>query len=120
MSRKVVVIGASPNESRYSYMATSVLRDNGFDVYPLGIRAGEIGSSAILLDRPVLEEIDTVTMYVGPRIQVDWFDYIRALKPKRVIFNPGTENSSVYNELDQLGIAYEEACTLVLLNRGAF
>ena len=101
-------------------MATSVLRDKGFEVFPLGIRNGNIGSSEIITTRPSVENVDTVSMYVGPGRQADWMDYIKELKPKRVVFNPGTENPAIYATLDQLGIASEEACTLVLLNRGVF
>lgn len=101
-------------------MATSVLRDKGFEVYPLGIRQGDIGSSEIILDRPVLNDVDTVTLYVGPGRQADWLDYIKGLSPKRVVFNPGTENEAVYSDLEGVGIAHEEACTLVLLSRGVF
>ncbi|WP_306639524.1 CoA-binding protein [Sanyastnella coralliicola] len=117
---RTVVIGASPNPGRYSYIATERLKEYGEEVFPIGIRDGHIGGDKIITTRPLLENIDTVTLYVGPRNQSSWFDYILQLAPKRVIFNPGTENEELYRILEENGIKYEIACTLVLLSTGSY
>jgi len=115
----VLVIGASPNESRYSNIATKMLTDYKHVVYPYGIRNGEIDGLKIELEWPD-QEFDTVTMYVGPQLQDQYIQPIINLKPKRVIFNPGTENEAFYPALGKAGIEYEEACTLVLLRTGQY
>jgi len=115
----VLVIGASPNEKRYSFIATQMLQEYGHQVYPYGIRKGMIGDSEIQLEWPNAY-FDTITMYVGPDLQESYFQPVIDLKPKRVIFNPGTENSLFYEKLTENGIAYEEACTLVLLRTEQF
>lgn len=117
--KKTVVIGASPNPQRYAYVATERLRNHGHNVVPVGLREGKIGETPILKDFPEIDDVDTVTLYVGPRHQDYWKDYIYALKPRRVIFNPGTE-SDFENELEKKGIETLEACTLVLLSTGEF
>lgn len=114
--KRTAVIGASPNPSRYSYEATKRLNSYGETVFPIGIRSGHIGSLDILTDRPALEDIHTVTLYVGPQHQADWIDYILSLQPKRVIFNPGTENPEFEDLLRQQGIEAERSCILVLLS----
>ncbi len=117
---KTVVIGASPNASRYSNRAVNNLLDKNHEVIPLGIREGEIAGLKIITDRPDLQDVHTVTMYVGAKIQPEWYDYIIELNPKRVIFNPGTENSEFENMLSDKGIEVLENCTLVLLSLGHF
>ncbi len=118
-SKKTVVIGASPNPARYAYIATTRLNRAGHDVIPVGLRTGQIGDIQILKDFPEIKDVDTVTLYVGPKNQDYWKEYIYSLKPKRVIFNPGTE-SEFENELFEKGIETEEACTLVLLSNGGY
>lgn len=115
-NKPTVVIGASPNTDRYSYKATISLQKNGHTVFPVGLRNGNINGLNILTDKPVLENIDTVTLYVGPDNQPFWYDYIFSLKPKRIIFNPGTENPEFEKMATDRGIRTEEACTLVLLS----
>lgn len=112
---KTVVIGASPNPDRYSFQATMRLVEFGEDVIPIGMRMGEIGGLQIITERPNLKDVDTVTLYVGPNNQPSWYDYIISLKPRRVIFNPGTENPTFSAMLAASGIQSEIACTLVLL-----
>jgi|SRR5690554_6418742 len=114
-SKKTVVIGASSNPSRYAYVATNRLKQAGHEVVPVGLRTGMIGDVEIHKDFPEIEDVDTVTLYVGPKNQDYWKDYIYSLNPKRVIFNPGTE-SEFQNELEARGIEATEACTLVLLS----
>ena len=118
--RNVVVIGASPNATRYSFMATERLLNHGYTVFPIGLREGKIEGLDIITSRPQVSDIDTVTLYVGPQNQPAWEDYIISLKPQRVIFNPGTENHAFESKLQANGIEAEEACTLVLLSLGEF
>ncbi len=118
-TKKTVVIGASPNPSRYAYVATNRLKSAGHEVVPVGLRDGEIGGISILKDFPKIDDVDTVTLYVGPKNQEYWKEYIFSLSPKRVIFNPGTE-SDFEQELEAKGIETEEACTLVLLSTGEY
>ncbi|MES2134431.1 MAG: CoA-binding protein [Bacteroidota bacterium] len=115
-NKPTVVIGASPNTERYSYKATISLQKNGHTVYPVGIQKGDINGLSIFTDKPALENIDTVSLYVSPANQPFWYDYILSLKPKRILFNPGTENPEFEKMATDKGIQVEEACTLVLLS----
>ena len=115
-NKPTVVIGASSNTDRYSYKATDSLQKHQHTVYPIGIKSGKINDLDIIIDKPPLENIDTVTLYVGPDNQKDWMDYIFSLNPKRIIFNPGTENSEFEKLATSKGIEATEACTLVLLS----
>jgi predicted CoA-binding protein len=96
------------------------LQRHGHEVIPVGLRQGTIGKVDIRTDRPEIENVDTVTLYVGPQNQESWFEYILSLSPKRVILNPGTENAELINTLDDNDIKWEEACTLVLLTIGSY
>lgn len=118
--KKTVVIGASPNPGRYSYIATQRLKAAGEDVYPIGVREGYIGADKIITDRPLIEDVHTISLYVGPANQASWEDYVLMLSPKRVIFNPGTENDAFQRKLEIAGIESEIACTLVLLTMGSY
>ena len=117
---KVLVYGASTNPSRYAYIATELLLQNGHDVSLVGIKIGEVLGLTIQQDQPLLQDIDTVTLYVGPANQEGLYDYLKSLAPRRVIFNPGTESPELERELEKVGIQTEEACTLVLLHTGQF
>src|SRR6478752_3372528 len=116
MNKTTAIIGASPRTDRYAYLATERLVKHGHKVYPIGIHAGKIGLETIITDKPQLTDVDTVTLYVGPQNQAAWFDYIYSLHPKRIIFNPGTENPEFEAEATKKGIECVEACTLVLLS----
>jgi predicted CoA-binding protein len=120
MNKKTVVIGASDNPERYSYKATIALQKHNHEVIPIGIRKGIINGLEIIMDKPVISDIDTVTLYVGPQNQDAWKEYILSLKPKRVIFNPGTENSEFEKQLLEHSIEPVEACTLVMLSIGNY
>jgi predicted CoA-binding protein len=113
--KKTVVIGVSPNQRRYSNIATLRLLENNHEVVPLGIKNGKIGALDIILERPNLTDVDTVTMYIGKRLQPDWYNYILELNPMRVIFNPGTENGELAQLLLESKIDVVENCTLVML-----
>ncbi len=118
--KKTLILGASTNPSRYGYIATSRLKKYGHEVIPLGIREGEIEGTPILLGQPVFEDVDTVTLYLNPKRQEEYYDYILSLKPKRIIFNPGTENPALVSLAKQNGIETEIACTLVMLSIGDY
>lgn len=117
---RTLLIGASTNPERYAFKAARSLRQHGHEIILLGIKAGQIDEQPILTGRPVLSDIDTVTLYVGPQHQADWYDYVLTLKPRRVIFNPGTENAEFEALLLKNNIEANEACTLVLLSIGAY
>lgn len=117
--KKTLVIGASPNPSRYAYLATQMLQEYGHEVIPFGLKKGQIGDLEIVTERPN-EAFDTVTLYLGPQNQEPVYDYILGLKPKRVIFNPGTENPAFEARLEAAGIQALQACTLVLLRTHQF
>ena len=117
---KVLVIGASNNLSRVSYRAILLLRAQEFEVVAIGREEGRIGDVNILTDQPDLDDIDTITLYINPRIQKRYYNYLISLSPRRVIFNPGTENKELTKLLQHHGIKAEEACNLVLLSTGQF
>ncbi|HEU4716718.1 MAG TPA: CoA-binding protein [Bacteroidia bacterium] len=117
---KNVVIGASENPERYSNRAVRSLKSHGKEVVAVGIHEGEIDGIKIRTDRPQLTDVDTVTMYVGPKNQPAWYDYILSLKPKRIIFNPGAENPEFEKIAKENGIEVVEACTLVMLSIGNY
>ena len=116
MKKKTLVIGASEKPARYSYKAITKLTEYGHSVEALGLRNGEVAGITFKTGEPKLEDIDTIAMYVGPARQPSFYDYIVGLKPKRILFNPGTENPEFYEIAKQNGIEVEEACTLVLLS----
>jgi uncharacterized protein len=118
--KKTVVLGATTNPERYANIATLRLLKYGHDVVPVGVRAGQIGDVDIVVGQPDVEDVDTVTMYLGAARQPEYYDYILRLRPKRIIFNPGAENPELETLAQGAGIATEEACTLVLLSIGAY
>lgn len=116
MKKKTLVIGASTNPSRYSFRAIQQLIVHGHQVLALGNKEGEVSGVKISIEKVMFENIDTVTLYLNKENQVSYYDYIIALNPKRVLFNPGTENPEFQKLLTKNNIAFEEACTLVLLS----
>lgn len=120
MSKKTVVIGASENPERYSYKATIALQRHHHEVIPVGIKDGIINGLGIIKGKPSVSNVDTVTLYVGPKNQSEWIEYVLSLKPKRVIFNPGTENPVFEQLLRKNNIEALEACTLVMLSIGNY
>ncbi|MEY5048437.1 MAG: hypothetical protein RLZZ175_1796 [Bacteroidota bacterium] len=120
--KRTLVIGASTNPERYSFKAANLLLKHGHEVELYGIKNGEILGNKFITDLTVLpkNEIDTVTLYVGPQNQEQWTDFILKVNPKRIIFNPGTENVDLWNIASKAGIFCEEACTLVLLNSNQY
>ncbi len=118
--KKTIVLGASPNPERYSYKAVALLSYFGYELIAQGIRKGSINKIEIVSGKPKLDDIHTVTLYIGSKKQVDYYDYILSLKPKRIIFNPGTENPELYKLTQNNGIEVVENCTLVMLNSGLY
>ena len=118
--KKTVVIGASDNSERYAYKAVERLAAHAHTVIPVGLRKGTINGLEIQTARPVPDGVDTVSLYVGPQNQPAWESYILNLKPKHIIFNPGTENPDFEATARQAGIEVTEACTLVLLSLNAY
>ena len=118
--KKTLIIGASPDESRYAYKAAHMLKRFNHDIVNVGIKKGEV--AGVVIEKPVVihEDIDTITLYIGPDLQAQYHDYILQTKPRRVIFNPGTENPELEALLMQNDIEPVEACTLVLLSTGQY
>ncbi len=113
--KKTLVIGASLNPNRYSNLAINRLIEKNIEVVAIGLREGEVAGVKIVTEKSPFKNIHTVTIYLNSKRQQDYYDYILSLKPKRVIFNPGTENEEFYKILEENNIKYEVACTLVLL-----
>ncbi len=118
--KKTVVLGASENPHRYSYLAIDKLNKYGHPVVAIGKQAGRVGATNIETGMPEVKDVDTVTLYLNPRLQEQYYDYIISLKPKRLIFNPGAENEALFDLAKSKGIYPVEACTLVLLSTGQY
>lgn len=118
--KKTLVLGASSNPSRYSYLAIKRLKAHGHEVVAIGKRAGNVDDVSIVTEQPAMEDIHTVTLYLNPANQKPYYDYIASLKPKRIIFNPGTENDELERKMLQKGANTLEACTLVMLSTGQY
>ena len=118
--KKTVVLGASPNPVRFSHKAVKSLLRHDQEVVAVGFREGLIAEQEILVGMPPIEDVDTVSIYIGSSRQSDYYDYIFSLKPRRVIFNPGTVNPEFMGRLKQAGIEPIAECMLVLLNEGDY
>lgn len=118
--KKTLVLGASENPERYSYRAVEKLKANGHEVIAVGIKPGNINATLIHSDKKIFIGIDTISLYVGSKNQSEWIDYIFSLNPKRIIFNPGTENAELEQIAKNKGIVTEIACTLVMLSLGNY
>jgi predicted CoA-binding protein len=119
-SKKTLVIGASENPSRYSYLAVNKLKNYGHPVEAIGKRKGIVNSIEIVTGTPPLKDINTVTLYLNPTNQQPYYDYILSLNPKRIIFNPGTENPELAALARESNIEAIEACTLVMLSTNQY
>ena len=119
--KKTLVIGASLNSQRYSNMAIKMLVEYNHEVKAFGLKKGEINGVKVEVEiEKVREEFHTITLYLNPLNQKPYYSFILDINPKRVIFNPGTENEEFQNLLDHAGIIWEESCTLVLLRTGQY
>jgi predicted CoA-binding protein len=114
-NKPTLIIGATPNPARYAYIATEMLLEYDYPVTLFGIKKGNVGDLPILNEWPKDQSFDTITMYINPRIQENYIDDILALNPKRIIFNPGTENPKLEKLARAQNIVALNACTLVLL-----
>lgn len=119
-NKKTLVIGASTNPERYSYKAIAMLTQNGHSVLAIGQKSGDVAGIKIQTKAIPLKNIETITLYLNPIRQRDYYNYIVEAKPKRVIFNPGTENPEFYQLLQLNNIKIEVACTLVLLSTNQY
>ena len=124
-SKKTLILGATPNPTRYAYLAAERLTNRKHEIVPVGIKQGEVFGHQIEhqtenKELSIHDDIDTVTLYVGVRNQPEWYNYILQTKPKRIIFNPGTENPELMKMAREEGIKVEVACTLVMLNTGQY
>ena len=119
-TKKTLVLGASDNPQRYSYLAVNRLRGKGHPVVAIGKKTAKVGEVNIDTEKKDFPEVDTVTLYLNPRLQEQYYEYILSLHPKRIIFNPGAENPALERLAIENGIEPMEACTLVLLSTGQY
>ena len=119
-NKKTLVLGASDNPSRYSYLAIQRLRNRDHPVVAIGRRNTKVADVNITTDKEPITGIDTVTLYLHPLHQQEYYDYILSLNPKRIIFNPGSENDVLARLAKEKNISTMEACTLVLLSTGQY
>ncbi|MGQ2982083.1 CoA-binding protein [Flavobacterium sp.] len=115
-AKKTLVMGASTNPGRYSYKAIKMLQRYGHPVVAVGRKEEDLDGLKIEKEQVMFDGVDTVTLYLNPMNQRQYYDYIVSLAPGRVIFNPGTENPELFELLKKNGIEIEVACTLVMLS----
>jgi predicted CoA-binding protein len=120
MKKKTLVLGASTKPERYSYKAIKMLRSRSHPVTAIGMRQGKVDDVEIVNEMLPIKDLDTVTMYLSPINQEPYYQYLVDLKPKRVIFNPGTENFDLMKVLKDNDIAVTSYCTLVLLSTDVY
>lgn len=118
--KKTLVLGASDNPSRYSYLAVQRLRNHGHPVVAIGRKSSIVADVNIGTEKNPYTDIDTVTLYLNPQHQQEYYDYIISLHPRRIIFNPGTENEELEQLAEKNNIKTIEACTLVLLSTNQY
>jgi uncharacterized protein len=120
VAKKTVVLGASENPSRYSYLAVRKLTNHNHPVVAIGRRKGKVGDIHIETDHLPVSDVHTVTLYLNPKNQQEYYDYILSLQPSRIIFNPGTENDELIQSAKENGIEPVLGCTLVMLSIGNY
>ncbi len=118
--KETLVLGATPDSSRYANLAANRLVRSGHSIVNVGIKSGEVAGVEIEKPEAVHSDIDTITLYLGPQNQPPLYEYILATNPKRIIFNPGTDNSELKRMAKEKGIETLSACTLVMLSTGEF
>lgn len=118
--KKTILLGASENPARYSYLAVQKLASLHHPVIAIGRKQGKIGNIPIITDKPAMSDADTVTIYLNQLHQKEYYNYILSLHPKRIIFNPGAENNELFDLAKTNGIEPVEACTLVMLSTGQY
>ncbi len=120
MSKKTLVLGASDNPERYSFLAINRLKAAGHDVIGIGKQKATVAGVEIQTEQTSIKDLHTITIYLNPLHQKNYYDYILSLKPKRIIFNPGTENEELAQLALKQNIQPVEACTLVMLSTGQY
>ena len=120
VSKKTLVLGASTNPARYSFMAINKLRRYGHEVVAIGLRPGRVSDVDFHVDHPEIDNLDTITLYLNANNQKPYYDYILEQNPVRLIFNPGAENGELKKLAKEKGIKTQDACTLVLLSTGQY
>ena len=118
--KKTLVLGASPNPIRFSHKAVKSLVRHGHEVVPIGNKEGDIMWQKIIIGKPKLNDIHTITLYLNPDNQKEYYDYIISLSPKRIIFNPGSENQELIELAMKNNIEVSIACTLIMLNSNKY
>ncbi|MCU0380132.1 MAG: CoA-binding protein [Chitinophagaceae bacterium] len=118
--KTTLVMGASDNPARYSYLAVHRLRGYGFPVRAIGRKKVTVADVEVHTEQVPWKDIDTITLYLNPLHQEPYYDYFMSLKPRRIIFNPGTENPELEMLASEAGIDCIEACTLVMLGTGQY
>ena len=119
-NKKTLVLDATTNPARYSFLAVNKLREEGHDVVAIGRHTGKVKDVEIVSEQKPIENLDTVTLYLNANNQKPYYNYILAQKPKRIIFNPGAENEELERLAKENNIATQQACTLVLLSTGQY
>lgn len=113
--KTTLILGATTNPTRYAYLAAERLTAHGHEIIPVGIKSGTVQGQEILNGKPDVPEVDTVTLYVGPQHQPEYYDWLLRVAPGRIIFNPGTENAELMQLARENGIGVVRGCTLVML-----
>ncbi len=120
MKKKTLILGASTNPDRYAYLAAQRLTQHGHPIVNVGIKSGEVAGVPIEPAEKLHSDIDTITLYIGAQNQPAYYKYILNTHPKRIVFNPGTENPELEQLANAAGIETIEACTLVMLSTGQY
>ncbi|MCX7697269.1 MAG: CoA-binding protein [Bacteroidales bacterium] len=120
MEKVTVIIGASPNPDRYSYIATLLCIQYGIPIYPVGVRDGIIGNIPIVTCKTKFEKVHTVSLYISEEKQKEWYEYIFSLEPQRIIFNPGTYNPELEKLAYSKGIECVLNCMITMLHSGTY
>ncbi len=120
--KRTLIVGATTNPDRYAFLVAQQFASRGMEFIPIGIKKGVVFGEEILdlKVKPDLKDIHTITLYLGPANQSEWMDYLIGLKPKRIIFNPGTENPEFFKKAKKAGIEVLPACNLVMLSTGQY
>jgi len=119
-NKKTLILGATTDATRYAYLAAERLCGSGHSIINVGLKTGTVAGGLIEMPKVIYTDIDTITLYVNPEKQQSLYKYILKTNPKRIIFNPGTENPELQKLANQQGITTEYACTLVLLSLGQY
>ena len=118
--KKTLVFGASLRPNRYSNLVIQKLIAHGIETVAFGQKSGEVSGVQIKTNLKEFHNIHTITLYINAQRQPEYYWEITKLRPKRVIFNPGTENPEFYEILKESDIEVEVACNLVLLATGQY